>query len=349
MRCGLPICPGHGATYSWPVITVRGFAVLAAALLAAGCAGGGGRTPPSAGGAASSAPSRTASASAPTPGPQPAGGTGGGRPATGAGPCGTAATAPRWEHVVWVWLENHGPDALTQMPYLASVAQACGITTDYRGITHPSLPNYLAAVSGSTGGVTSDCSPGECPQRRRTIFAQVSAAGGQWRAYEEAMPHSCAASATSSYAPKHNPPVYFPDLAADCARWDVPLAPALTDDLAAGRLPRFAFVTPDICHDAHDCPVGAADTWLRTWLARILAGPDYRTGRTAVVVTFDEDDNGAGNRVSTVVVAPTVRPGTRSGTAFSHYSLLRTTEEMLGLPLLGAAASAPSMRAAFGL
>lgn len=163
------------------------------------------------------------------------------------------------------------------------------------------------------------------------------------------MPRNCAKSATSQYAPKHNPPVYFTNLAADCARWDVPLSPALSSDLAGHRLPRFAFVTPDICDDAHNCSVATADTWLRAWLGRILSGPDYRAGRTAVVVTWDEDDHTAGNRVSSVVIAPSVRPGTRSATAFTHYSLLRTTEEMLGLPPLLAARSAPSMRAAFRL
>jgi hypothetical protein len=43
-------------------------------------------------------------------------------------------------------------------------------------------------------------------------------------------------------------------------------------------------------------------------------------------------------------------PGTKSGTAFTHYSLLRTTEELLGIStFLGNAASATSMRSAFGL
>ena len=90
--------------------------------------------------------------------------------------------------------------------------------------------------------------------------------------------------------------------------------------------------------------------WLKAWVAKILASPTYKAGRTAVVVTFDENDGSAGNLVSTIVVAPSVRPGATSATSFDHYSLLRTTEEMLGLPTtLGGAGSATSMRSAFNL
>ena len=84
-------------------------------------------------------------------------------------------------------------------------------------------------------------------------------------------------------------------------------------------------------------------------MPRIVRSPAYRDGTTALFITYDEDDHGEGNRVYTVVVAPSVPPGTRADAAFTHYSLLRTQEELLGLPLLGQAASAASMRAAFDL
>lgn len=267
------------------------------------------------------------------------------------GPCGSTAQPPaRYDTVVWIWLENRSYDAaLPRMRYLSGLAARCGVATNYRAVTHPSLPNYLAAVSGSTGGVHSDCAPAWCPQLRQTIFDQAKTAGGQWRSYQEGMPGTCARSSAGRYAPKHNPAAYFLQLKADCARWDVPMDPAFGQDVAAGRLPRFAFVTPDLCHDGHDCSVATVDGWLAGRLPQLLAGPDYRRGRTAVFVTWDEDEGDAGNRVATIVIAPGVRPGTRSGAAFSHYSLLRTSEELLGFAPLGAAASAPSMRAAFRL
>jgi hypothetical protein len=73
----------------------------------------------------------------------------------------------------------------------------------------------------------------------------------------------------------------------------------------------------------------------------------YSSGKTAIILTWDEDDHSSANRVATVVIAPTVVSGTRSGTAFSHYALLKTTEQMLSLPLLNNATSATSMRSAF--
>ena len=128
----------------------------------------------------------------------------------------------------------------------------------------------------------------------------------------------------------------------DCANYDVPLkSPANI----AGR---FTFVTPNLCSDMHDCSVSTGDSWLAGFVPRLLASSQYRAGKTAIIVTFDE---GSGdNHIVTIVVAPPVHPGARSGTAYTHYSLLRTTEQLLGITtLLGNAASAASMRAAFGL
>jgi phospholipase C len=100
----------------------------------------------------------------------------------------------------------------------------------------------------------------------------------------------------------------------------------------------------------HACPVGAGDAWLRTWIPAITATPSYRAGKTVVFVAWDEDDGSASNRVPLLVVSRHTAPGTRNATAFTHYSLLRTTEELLGLRTrLGNAATAASMRAAFGL
>jgi phospholipase C len=108
-------------------------------------------------------------------------------------------------------------------------------------------------------------------------------------------------------------------------------------------------VTPNICHDMHSCPVSAGDRWLSGWLPRLLRTSSYRSGSTAVFITWDEDDGAAHQHIPTLVVSRHTRPGTRSATAFDHYSLLRTTEEILGLPKLGAASRAASMRQPFGL
>ena len=282
-------------------------------------------------------------------------------------PCGWRATPPAtYGSVVWIWLENRSYDQVIgspSMPHLNTLAGRCGLATNSHGVTHPSLPNYLAAVSGSTGGVTTDCGPAACPQRRTTLFDQVDAAHLSWKTYAQGMRTSCGMESTNPYAAKHNPAVYFPALRASCLRNDVPMgtptAGPLRSALASGTMPSFAFVVPGLCDDGHDCPNAQPDSWIATWLPRILTSPQYLSGTMVVVITYDEGTGGpagqscatsdaSGCRIATVVVSPTTRPGTRDATSFSHYSLLRTTEDALAIRThLGAAAHAVSMRTAF--
>jgi phospholipase C len=162
------------------------------------------------------------------------------------------------------------------------------------------------------------------------------------------MPGPCVDRNVGDYAPRHNPPLYFTQVAAQCPANDLPLDP-LRSDLQSGTLAPYTFITPNLCSDEHDCQISDGDRWLARWVPRIVDSPAYRAGTTVLFITYDEDDHAESNRVYTVVVAPSVRPGTVAGDSFTHYSLLRTQEELLGLPLLGGAAAAPSMRAAFGL
>ncbi|MBV9096861.1 MAG: hypothetical protein JO079_02285, partial [Frankiaceae bacterium] len=201
-----------------------------------------------------------------------------------------------------------------------------------------------AATSGSTGGVSSDCSPADCPQQRDSLFGQLDAAGLEWRTYAEAMPSPCNLTTQGGYATKHNPAVYFTPIRSRCRQWDLPMSGFdLTRPPAA-----FTFIEPDICDDGHDCTTRYADGWLGALLDRITGAPAYKSGGVAVFVTWDE---GIGNdqHIATVVISPAVPRGTRAATSFTHYSLLRTTEALLGLSPLGNAKTAKDMRAAFGL
>ena len=266
-----------------------------------------------------------------------------------AGPCRGTPT-PHYRHVVWVWMENKGSGAIIgsrDAPFENRLARECGRAASYHGITHPSLPNYLAATGGSTFGVTDDAPPSDHPISGQSLFGQVEAAGLTWRAYEESMPSPCQLSQSGRYAVRHNPAAYFTDLRAACRLNDVGFD-AFNRDIASGALPSFAFVTPDLCSDTHDCPVSTGDAWLRTWLTRVLAGPNYLAGDTVLILTWDEAEGG-GTTVPTMVVAPSVRPGTVVNQNLNHYSILRTTEDLLGLAPLRKAASASSMAPAFGL
>ena len=151
------------------------------------------------------------------------------------------------------------------------------------------------------------------------------------------------------YAVRHDPAAYYLRIRSRVCARDVPLgtpgAGELATDLRRNHLPRFSFVTPDLCNDMHDCDVATGDAWLRRWLPVLLASRTYRAGRTAIFITWDESDGGGANRVATIAIAPSVRRGSKTNAAFNHYSLLRTTESMLRLPrLLGSAAHAASMR-----
>jgi hypothetical protein len=105
-----------------------------------------------------------------------------------------------------------------------------------------------------------------------------------------------------------------------------------------------------MCNDMHDCSVQTGDSWLQAWVPRIIASPSYQAGDTVLVITWDEDDSSAGNHIPALIVSPYTAPGTRNGSVFNHYSLLRTTEQLLGITTyIGNANSAVSMRSAFGL
>ena len=162
------------------------------------------------------------------------------------------------------------------------------------------------------------------------------------------MPVDCDTTSAGRSAVKHNPAAYYLAIRGSCRSDDLALVGNLDRDLAAGTLPSFSFVTPNLCDDTHDCAVSNGDSWLAVWVPKILAGVNYRSGDTLVIITWDEG-SGAANQIPTLVIGSSVRPGVVAEQRFDHYSLLRTTEDVLGLPHLGAAATAASMSGAFGL
>jgi len=286
-------------------------------------------------------------------------------PDTTAPLCGTRQTPPlTYAHVIWIWFENHGYGAIvgsSQAPYInRTLIAGCGLATNFHNIAHPSLPNYIAATSGralgALGPLRNDCNAtGACRLRAPSIFSQAPS----WRAYAESMPKPCTRHFTGPYAASHNPAVYYRDLPG-CSTFDVQFY-QFQRDLDADSLPAFAFVTPNMCHSMHNCSVRSGDAWLARTVTRIAASAAYQSGTTAVFVTFDEGERSgsdncafnthdAGCHIATIVISPYTAPRTRSSAFFNHYSLLRTTEELLGIEdFLGQAARAKSMRAAFDL
>jgi hypothetical protein len=285
------------------------------------------------------------------------------RTTTMKGPCGTMAlSSTAYTHVVWIWMENHSSSTIIgspQAPYINSLAASCGLAANYHNISHPSLPNYLAGTSGlsltAIQPFTSDCAPSSsCSTSAPSLFGQ----GETWKAYEDAMPSNCHTLDAGPYAVRHNPPAYYSTLHG-CSLFDVPIG-QLNTDLKNGALPAFSFVTPDVVNDMHDGTVAQGNAWLPKTVTKIVKSTGYRTGKVVLFVTWDEGEGGSsdncatnttdvGCHVATIVVSPSTPPGIASSTLFNHYSLLMTTEQLLGLPLLGSASTATSMKAVFGL
>jgi phospholipase C len=259
---------------------------------------------------------------------------------------------------MWILMENQNYSSIYQnanAPYETQIANQCGLASNYHAVAHPSLPNYIALTSGSTQGITDDSGPSSHPLDVNSIYHQAYPSA---KGYAEGMASNCATGGGTRYAVRHAPWPYYINGAVgnqhtECLANDVPMGIASSgnfhDDVVNGTLPNFSFVTPDLCNDMHDCSVATGDAYLGNLVPTIISGPDYQVGRLLIVIVFDENAGASGNQVYASLIARRIAPGTVSATNFTHYSLLRTTEEILGLPLIGNAGSATSMRAAFGL
>jgi phosphatidylinositol-3-phosphatase len=216
-------------------------------------------------------------------------------------------------------------------PYMTGLARRYGNATRSFAIMHPSLPNYLALVSGSTHGITSDCTA--CRASGPNLGTQLDAAKLGWKAYEEGLPRPCFGGASAGrYARKHDPFAYFgPPTQRDC-RHRVSFS-VLNADLAAGRLPPFSLVVPDLCHDMHDCSVATGDRFLKGLVPRLLRGLGPRG---YLVLTFDEGTTE--QLIPTIVAGPGARPHATQTARVDHYGVLATIEDTFGLRHLGAAA-----------
>ena len=253
------------------------------------------------------------------------------------------APVPSFRHVVVVVFENHERSEIvgsSSAPTFAALARRGATLTGYDAVSHPSLPNYLALVSGSTHGITDDCT--SCVVSGQSLVDTLAVAGRTWKTYAEGLPHAGFTGASAGdYAKKHDPFLYFRDVLARPS-WLTRVVPfeQLARDAAARRLPDFALVVPNLCHDMHDCSVATGDAWLKQNVVPLLASPALAGG--AVFVVFDEGltDAGGGGNVEALVLGPTVVPGSVSHEPTSHYGLLRTIEEAWKLPLLGHTAHA---------
>jgi hypothetical protein len=258
-------------------------------------------------------------------------------------PAPTTPSGGAIDHVVVVWLENEEATAITatSMPYLYSLSSAYGRSDQFYGVAHPSLPNYLAFWSGSTQGVTDD---GTYNLNAANLSSQMAAAGRSWRTYAQNYPGTgCNLGSTytggidgpgvaGTYARKHNPAMSFTSVSgtSQCAN----IQPLANFDPSVN----VSFVVPNLCNDAHDCPLLTADAFLKGFVPKVTGAPDW--AHTLLVISFDEGSTSTngGGRIFTAVMRQGLS-GVVSTTVHNHYSLLRTIENLNGLPCLGNACS----------
>jgi hypothetical protein len=248
-------------------------------------------------------------------------------------------------HVVVIVMENKEYDQIlgsSKAPFANRLAGRYAIASRYYGIRHPSLPNYLALTGGETFGINSDCI--DCHVNATNLVDQLERGGLSWKGYMEDMPTPCyRRKGTAGYAKKHNPFIYYDDIANNPSRC-AKLVPyqQLAGDLTAGSLPSFVWISPNLCDDTHDCSVSSGDRFLASIVPALLheLGPHGR-----LYITWDEGVSDAGcckkahgGRVLTIIAGPGIPPGTRLATPNDHYSLLRSIEDQLHLTHLGNAA-----------
>ena len=277
----------------------------------------------------------------------------------GPGPAPTSAlSGPSFSHVFIIVMENEEAGDVYQAsdaPYINGLGAQYAEGLKYFGASHPSLPNYLALTAGTPNPLDgTDCSVSSACHvsgSHTNIADEIEASGRTWVAYMESMPAPCTTADAGTYAVRHDPFVYFDDIRdgpnARCARHVLPYdASSFASQLAAGTVPNYVWITPNVCNDGHDScggdPVAHADAWLSQNVPPILASPAF-THNGVLFVVWDEGTSNAGccgqgsggGLVPLIAASPLATRGLRSTQPANHYSLLRTIEIAWKLGQLG--------------
>ncbi len=254
-------------------------------------------------------------------------------------PIPTLPPATSVDHVFVIVMENHAYGQVwngSATPYTTTLANANARAANYFAISHPSLPNYLELYGGSNYGITINCNPSPtCHTNAPNLADNLEAAGRTWKGYFEDMPGPCYLTDSGGYRAHHNPFIYFDDIRTDSARCDANVVDysALSGDLAtAASTPSYSMIVPNNCHNTHDCSVATGDAWLAANVPPLLTSPACVADTCLVVLTWDEDDGSQGNRVLTVFAGSAARSSQVSTARYDHFSLLRTIEDLLGVP-----------------
>ncbi|ESZ95710.1 acid phosphatase [Sclerotinia borealis F-4128] len=245
-----------------------------------------------------------------------------------------------------LWFENTDYAMAAADPNFRFFAER-GITLENMfAVTHPSEPNYLAAVGGDYFGLDGDPFT-VVPHNVSSIVDLLEDKGISWGLYQEDMPYTGyqgydwvnQETGADAYVRKHNPEVLFNSVATNPKRLElIKNTTMFHADLAANTLPQWMFITPNMTSDGHDSSITVAGKWLREFLEPLLDDPNFMD-ETLVLITFDENETYAEqNRVFSVLIGDAVPEhlvNTTDSTYYDHYSEIATVEANWDLHTLG--------------
>jgi hypothetical protein len=278
----------------------------------------------------------------------------------------------RLQTVFLIMMENHSWPTLqtpSSAPYIGSLVSKGGHAENYNTTVHPSEANYIWLEAGDNLGIADDKDPSVNHRAtKQHLSTLLDTAGVSWKVYAEGITAgTCPLTSSGHFVPRHVPQLFFDDVtntndpnALPCTQHIRPYS-ELATDMQKGTLPRYVFITPDLCDDMHSdvlslSPCGLTDsqritdgdTWLSTEVPKIQASAAYKNNGVLFIL-WDEGDEptigpAANGPIPLFVLSPKAKTNYASNTAFSHSSMLKTVQEILGVsPLLGGAASATDL------
>ncbi|KAK1963900.1 phosphoesterase-domain-containing protein [Colletotrichum sublineola] len=262
-------------------------------------------------------------------------------------------TGKAFDRFVIIWNENTDFEKARGDSNLAWLAERGILLDNNFAVTHPSQPNYFAAVSGDYLGMQND-NFNRAVRNVSTVFDLLDTKGISWSAYMEDMPYSGfegmawvnRQNGANDYVRKHNPPVLFDSVASSEQRLSQiknlsmshPERSQFHADLEADALPQWMWITPNMTSDGHDTSVTVAGAWTRNFLEPLLADANFMRN-TLVLVTFDENETyGRQNRILGILLGdavPRELVNTTDSSFYNHYSGLATVQANWDLPTLG--------------
>jgi phospholipase C len=217
--------------------------------------------------------------------------------------------------------------------FINNLLKTSALATNYFAVAHPSLPNYLALVGTDTFSITTDCT--DCFVAKTNLVDSLESVGKTWKAYMEDLPSICTLGNSGLYDQNHNPFIYFDDIRNNpdrCAK--IVSFDSFASDLSQNTLPNYSWISPNLCHNMHSCPVTDGDTWLANIVPQILNSDAFTKQNSLLVIVWDEAEGVEPNHVPLILVGPKVKTNYQSNIFYNHYSLVKTIESAWNLPTL---------------